>query len=141
MSFDGTDMAEIFFLGTGGSLATGERDNTAFLLRAGGSCALIDCPGSVVQKIIRSGVRPLDVTFLDCSAASRFFIQYPALATKHTSALALGEWSERARVRTLVPCHFLAELDFPVAEAEAEIRAGFSGRLVLPADLEGFVLA
>ncbi len=71
-------MAEIVFLGTGGALATSDRDNTAFLLRAG--------------------------------------------------------------VRTLAPCHFLAELDFPVAEAEAEIRAGYSGRLVLAADLEGLTV-
>jgi len=258
-------MADVFFLGTGGALATGERDNTAFLLRAGASWALIDCPGSVLQKIVRAGVRPVDVTslfithvhpdhvyglpslvhglmlkdhvlrlfgsaetidfcgrlldlfglwrpkyrtrvefaelkpgkpaavsggvevtghrvphhvsslayefrledggrklvfsgdapvhpalferaeeadalFHDCSAPSRFFAQYPALASRHTSALDLGTWSERARVRTLVPCHFLAELDFPLSEAEAEIRAGYSGRLVMPADLEGFVI-
>lgn len=259
-------MAEVFFLGTGGALATRERDNTAFLLRDGRLCALIDCPGSVLQKIVRAGIRPLDVAslfvthvhpdhvyglpslvhglmlrdhvvrlfgsaesvdfcgrlldlfglwqpqyktrvefvelapgrpvglpggaevtghrvphhasslafefrleggrlkvlfsgdapvypplferaedadalFHDCGAPARFFVQYPALAAKHTSALDLGAWSGRVRVKTLVPCHFLGELDFAVAEAEAEIREGFSGRLVIPADLEGCVIS
>jgi ribonuclease Z len=258
-------MAEIHFLGTGGALGTRERDNTAFLLRAGPRAALIDCPGSVVQKVLRVGARPEDITDLfithvhpdhvyglpslvhgfmlkdgvlkvfgsaetvdlcgrlldlfglrrakyrtrveftalapgepvgvgeglevcglrvphhpsslafefrlpdgagkvlfsgdtpadpalferargadvlchDCGGPARFFEQYPALAARHTSARDLGTWSERAAVRTLVPCHFLAELGFPVAEAEAEIRSGYSGRLVLPADLEGMTV-
>jgi ribonuclease Z len=259
-------MAEIFFLGTGGALATRDRDNTAFLMRTGAASALIDCPGAVVQKVLRVGVRPEDVTDLfvthihpdhvyglpslvhglmlregvlrlfgsaetvdfcgrlldlfglgrakyrtrvefttlvpgetagvsegvevtghrvphhpsslafefrlaegprkvvfsgdtpldpdlfersreadvlchDCGGPARFFGEYPALASRHTSARDLGTWSERAAVRTLVPCHFLAELGFPVAEAEAEIRAGYSGRLVLAADLEGLAVA
>lgn len=258
-------MAEIVFLGTGGALATRDRDNTAFLLRAGATSALIDCPGSVLQKIVRAGARPLDITDLfvthihpdhvcglpslvhglmihdhmlrlfgsaetvefcgrlldlfglrrakyrtrvefvalapgepaglsdgvevvghrvphhpsslafefrleggrrkllfsgdtpldpalferaagadllchDCAGPSRFFEEYPALASRHTSARDLGAWSGRAGVRTLAPCHFLAELDFPVAEVEAEIRAGYSGRLVLAADLEGLTV-
>jgi ribonuclease Z len=258
-------MAEILFLGTGGALATRERDNTAFLLRAGPRAALVDCPGSIVQKVLRAGARPEDITDLfithvhpdhvyglpslvhgfmlresvlrvfgsaetvdfcgrlldlfglrrakyrtrvelaalapgeavlvseglevtglrvrhhpsslafefrlpeaacriifsgdtaldpalferareadilchDCGGPARFFEQYPALATRHTSARDLGTWSERAAVRTLVPCHFLAELGFPVAEAEAEVRSGYSGRLVLPADLEGMTV-
>ena len=258
-------MAEIVVLGTGGALATRDRDNTAFLLRAGATAALIDCPGAVVQKVLRVGVRPEDVTDLfvthvhpdhvyglpslvhgfmlrdgvlrvfgsaetvefcarlldlfglrrskyrtrveftalvpgepagvskgveitahrvphhasslafefrlsdgprkvvfsgdtpldpglfersreadvlchDCGGPARFFAEYPALASRHTSAKDLGVWSGRAAVRTLVPCHFLAELGFPPAEAEAEIRAGYSGRLVLAADLDGLTV-
>jgi ribonuclease Z len=44
-------MAEIYFLGTGGWVATPQRDNTSVLLRAGAKLILIDCPGSVVAKI------------------------------------------------------------------------------------------
>jgi ribonuclease Z len=44
-------MAEIYFLGTGGWVATPQRDNTSILLRTGGEIILIDCPGSVVAKI------------------------------------------------------------------------------------------
>jgi ribonuclease Z len=51
-------MAEIYFLGTGGWIATPERDNTSFLLSAGGELVLIDCPGSVVAKLRRLGFDP-----------------------------------------------------------------------------------
>lgn len=51
-------MAEIFFLGTGGSVATPKRDNTSVLLRAGAELVLIDCPGSVCAKLRRLGVEP-----------------------------------------------------------------------------------
>jgi ribonuclease Z len=44
-------MADIHFLGTGGSVATPTRDNTAFLLRNGEDLILVDCPGSVIPKI------------------------------------------------------------------------------------------
>jgi ribonuclease Z len=44
-------MTEIYFLGTGGWVATPQRDNTSVLLRAGAKLILIDCPGSVVAKI------------------------------------------------------------------------------------------
>lgn len=55
-------MAEIFFLGTGGWIATAERDNTSLLLRAGGELTLIDCPGSVVAKLRKLGVDPGEVS-------------------------------------------------------------------------------
>ncbi len=54
-------MTEVVFLGTGGPLATRKRDNTAFLLRSEEGCSLVDCPGSVVQKILKAGVEPFDV--------------------------------------------------------------------------------
>lgn len=44
-------MVEICFLGTGGSMATEDRDNTSFLLHKEESLILVDCPGSVIQKI------------------------------------------------------------------------------------------
>jgi ribonuclease Z len=55
-------MAEIYFLGTGGWVATPERDNTSFLLRAGGKLTLVDCPGSVVAKIRKLGFDPREVS-------------------------------------------------------------------------------
>ena len=51
-------MAEIVFLGTRGSVATSDSDNTSILLRAGGEEFLVDCSGSVVQKIKKLGVEP-----------------------------------------------------------------------------------
>jgi ribonuclease Z len=51
-------MAEIHFLGTGGSVATPQRDNTSLLLRTGKGLILIDCPGSVTAKIRKLGFDP-----------------------------------------------------------------------------------
>jgi len=80
--------------------------------------------------------RGADVLVHDCAGPSRFFELYPALRSRHTDALALGEWSARAGVGLLVPCHFLAELDFDREEVEREIRRNFSGDLHMPRDLE-----
>ena len=254
-------MAEIIFLGTSGYVPTPERDNAAFLLKAGGTSVLIDCPGSPLRKLAAAAVEPLDVgsvfithvhadhvyglpslvqglmlrdhvfrlfgsgetvdlcrrlldlfglrepkyrtrvefvalvpgqraqvaegveatawsvphqtsslayefQFLpggkravfsgdtpihpalfewargaaalvhDCGAPGRFFEKYPILKSAHTSAPDLGKWSELAGVRLLAPVHFLTELDFEAGEVEAEIRAHFTGRLVVPSDMD-----
>lgn len=80
--------------------------------------------------------RGADVLVHDCGAPARFFEKYPILKSVHTSAADLGTWSERAGVRLLAPVHFLTELDFEVGEVEAEIRARFAGRLVVPSDMD-----
>lgn len=54
-------MAEVCFLGTGGSVATEERDNTSLLLSSDDSLALIDCPGSLIQKIKKFDFDPRDI--------------------------------------------------------------------------------
>lgn len=55
-------MEEIHFLGTGGSVATPERDNTSLLLRANEELFLVDCPGSVAAKIRKIGFEPSGIT-------------------------------------------------------------------------------
>ncbi|MFP4082661.1 MAG: MBL fold metallo-hydrolase, partial [Candidatus Aminicenantes bacterium] len=52
------EMAEVHFLGTGGSVATRERDNTSLLLSEDDSLVLVDCPGSVIQKIKKLNFDP-----------------------------------------------------------------------------------
>ncbi|MGB8951613.1 MAG: MBL fold metallo-hydrolase [Candidatus Aminicenantales bacterium] len=68
-------MAEICFLGTGGSVATPERDNTSFIINFHGGARrkvpdsnvsrqkliLIDCPGSIIQKVKKLGFSPLEI--------------------------------------------------------------------------------
>ena len=49
---------KITFLGTGGAVATEERDNTSLLVAQGKFLALVDCPGGVVQKIKKAGYLP-----------------------------------------------------------------------------------
>ncbi|MBN1221875.1 MAG: MBL fold metallo-hydrolase [Candidatus Aminicenantes bacterium] len=51
-------MAEVFFLGSGGSVATVDRDNTSFLIDHDDILILVDCPGSVLQKIKKLGFDP-----------------------------------------------------------------------------------
>jgi ribonuclease Z len=51
-------MSELYFLGTGGAVATEARDNTALLLHHGQDLALVDCPGSVTRKIKTLGLDP-----------------------------------------------------------------------------------
>lgn len=55
-------MVEIFFLGTGGSVATKERDNTSLLFSQRDTLILVDCPGSVIQKIKKLGFIPHHLT-------------------------------------------------------------------------------
>ena len=57
-------MAEITFLGTGGSVSTETRDNMCFLFSHDGFTALVDCPGSVTGKIKKAGHTPLEVEAL-----------------------------------------------------------------------------
>lgn len=51
-------MLEVSFLGTGGWIATAERDNTSFLISQDKDLILIDCPGGVIQKIKRLNFDP-----------------------------------------------------------------------------------
>jgi len=46
-------------LGSGTAVPTAERDNTALAFRMDGATVLIDCPGSVEQKLARAGIDPL----------------------------------------------------------------------------------
>ncbi len=258
-------MVELYFLGTGGSVATEERDNTSFLFKLREELILVDCPGSVVQKIkklgfapkmvkkivithihpdhvyglpslvhslmleegemmlygseksvdfckrildlfqlrekkikmrvlfhplkpgrevyldeglsldsfkvphtesslalyfcfkeeqkelIYSGDTPLfpplfdlargkDFLIHDCSAPSRFFSMYPELYSLHTDSLQLGEFSEKARIKCLIPCHFFGEVEFSLSEIEKEIREKFRGKLIIPVDFQKLVL-
>lgn len=54
-------MIELCFLGTGGSVATKERDNTSFLINHNETLLLIDCPGSAIQKIKKLNLSPLKI--------------------------------------------------------------------------------
>jgi len=54
-------MSELYFLGTGGSVATPERDNTSLLLKLGQTLILVDCSGSVIKKIKKLNFDPIQV--------------------------------------------------------------------------------
>lgn len=54
-------MGELVFIGTGGSVATEERDNTSFLFLDRDNTVLLDCPGSIIQKLKKVRIDPLSV--------------------------------------------------------------------------------
>jgi len=54
-------MTEIGFLGTGGWIATKKRDNTSLLIQHEKNLVLVDCPGSVIQKIKLLELEPADI--------------------------------------------------------------------------------
>jgi ribonuclease Z len=54
-------MTEICFLGTGGAVATKKRDNMSFLIDHDKTLILVDCPGSVIQKIKKFNYDPRKV--------------------------------------------------------------------------------
>lgn len=54
-------MSDLIFIGTGGSVATIERDNTSFLLLDQENVVMIDCPGSVIQKLKKARIDPRSV--------------------------------------------------------------------------------
>ncbi|MBE0461738.1 MAG: MBL fold metallo-hydrolase, partial [Candidatus Aminicenantes bacterium] len=54
-------MIEISFLGTGGAVATKERDNASFIIRQDKILILVDCPGSVIQKIKKLDFDPREI--------------------------------------------------------------------------------
>jgi ribonuclease Z len=55
-------MIEIDFLGTGGAVATKDRDNTSFLIHDGHTLVLVDCPGSVIQKVKKLDRDPREIS-------------------------------------------------------------------------------
>jgi ribonuclease Z len=54
-------MVKLYCLGTGGFVASARRDNTSFIVRTGDSAILIDCPGSVIQKVKKMEMDPCEV--------------------------------------------------------------------------------
>jgi len=108
----------------------------AFLFRpeAGGTFLVSGDTAADPSLLARAG----DVGALchDASAPSRFFERYPALYALHTSSLQLGRMAAEAGVETLVPIHFFGEVEFALSEVEAEVRAGYAGRLIVPRDFD-----
>lgn len=47
---------ELFFLGTGGAVATSKRDNTSFVIKLKDALFLVECPGGVIPKLSHMGL-------------------------------------------------------------------------------------
>jgi ribonuclease Z len=75
-----------------------------------------------------------DYLIHDCSAPSRFFIEFPALKTMHANPIELGRAAQEAGILCLIPCHFFGEIEYSFFEIEQEIREHYSGKLIIPED-------
>jgi len=118
-----------------------QTSSLAFEFRVGpGAKKAVFSGDTPIHPALFEWARGADALVHDCGAPARFFEKYPVLKSVHTSALDLGEWSERAGVRLLAPVHFLTELDFEVGEMEKEIRTHFTGRLFIPSDMDKVVI-
>jgi len=89
------------------------------------------------SQMVIEEARGTDYLIHDCACPSRFA---QGLEEMHTSSLRLGEIAEEAQVKTLIPIHFLTEIDFKMEEIESEIRKNFSGNLIIPSDLDSLEL-
>lgn len=83
----------------------------------------------------------IDYLIHDCSAPSRFFVEYPSLKKMHTDSLTLGRLAQETGIKCLVPCHFFGEIDYSISEIEDEISDNYQGRLIIPSDLMTIALA
>jgi ribonuclease Z len=52
------------FFGTSGAVSSAARDNTALAFYSGDEVVLVDCPGSLYQKILKAGLDPMRVSSL-----------------------------------------------------------------------------
>ena len=77
-----------------------------------------------------------DYLIHDCFAPERYFIRYPQLKRMHTSSLSLGEIASESNVKVLVPIHFASEVKYSIREIIKEIKRNFSGKLIIPSDLQ-----
>lgn len=93
-------------------------------------------PVSGYEKIYKNA----DYLIHDCYAPSRFKTQIPALDSTHTSAESLGKIAEKSAVEHLVPIHFSGEHDFEIDELEQEIKKFYSGKVIIPTDLQCLVV-
>lgn len=89
------------------------------------------------SRTVIEEARDTDYLIHDCACPSRFA---KGLEEVHTSALTLGQIAQEAQVKTLVPVHFLTEIDFKLEEIESEIRKNFSGNLIIPSDFDSLEL-
>lgn len=89
-----------------------------------------------VHRPLFGDAQGVDYLVHEASAPARYFRKFPRLRSIHTSSLDLGLWSERASIKCLIPCHFLADVWSVPGELRAEIRRHYKGRLIVPRDLQ-----
>ena len=72
----------------------------------------------------------------DCFAPERLFKRYPEAYRMHTSSLLLGKLATYCQVKILAPIHFATEVKYSIQEIIKEIKESFTGKVVIPSDLQ-----
>ncbi|MGD9015369.1 MAG: MBL fold metallo-hydrolase, partial [Candidatus Omnitrophota bacterium] len=98
--------------------------------------SLVYCSDTARSKNLIRAARSCDYLIHDCFAPSRFFRKYPQLARMHTSSLSLGRIASQINPRVLIPIHFTSEVKYSFRTVINEIKKNFSGRVILPHDLD-----
>ena len=98
--------------------------------------SLVYCSDTARSKDLIEAARGCDYLIHDCFAPERFFKKYPQLTKMHTSSLRLGKIAREANPRVLIPIHFTCEVKYSFSTIIKEIKRNFTGRIILPRDLD-----
>ncbi len=77
-------------------------------------------------------IKNTDYLIHECSAPS----YYPYNKQMHTSALELGRLAEKSKVKVLIPINFSTELNYDLNEILIELNQNFTGKIIIPSDLD-----
>ena len=101
-----------------------------------GRISLVHCSDTAKSQNLIKLAQGCDYLIHDCFAPARFFKEYPQLGKMHTSSLSLGEIARQINPRILIPIHFTSEIRYSLSTVLGEIRRSFTGRVILPKDLD-----
>jgi len=115
---------KIIFLGTAAAVASGKRDNTSLFFCAGKEKVLIDCPGSIVQKLYKYGIdfRKISAVFLTHAHPDHVYglpsLMHSLSGRKKTVKVFAKEQTVRL-VKKLIPLFDLDRKGFPLIECKS----------------------
>lgn len=113
-------MLRVHVLGSGSGLPTARRDTTSLLVRGGGEWTLVDCPGAVVHRLARLGVRPEELArvllthdHVDHVYGLPHLLHAMAIAGEGTTLEIRAPGDTLATVESMVSTHGLAGERYP----------------------------
>lgn len=124
--------AALVVLGTAGALPTARRDNTALVFRIGRGGVLVDCPGSVYTKLLRTGVDPTALDAVVLTHAHPDHV-YGLVSLVHSLWMVEGD-APRAPLPLYAPAGEAGRVRAMLALFDLDRRAAFLDHRPLPDD-------
>jgi ribonuclease Z len=124
--------AALVVLGTAGALPTARRDNTALVFRIGRGGVLVDCPGSVYTKLLRTGVDPTALDAVVLTHAHPDHV-YGLVSLVHSLWMVEGD-APRAPLPLYAPAGEAGRVRAMLALFDLDRRAEFLDHRPLPDD-------